>query len=267
MSEQNVEVVRGLYELWNAGDLGLEFLAPDVEWDVSRWAPDLPAVAHGHDEMQNLTQSLVGMWDEVRFEPRQFYERGDRVVVDVAIHTRGRGSGVPVDVEVAHMFELHGGLVKRHVQYPKLNEALADADTWAMAEGNAERLDRLYTDCWAAANLDLIPEFLDPKIVWTAMESAPDFGIRRGHAEVRGYMNEWLEDFEVKSLPIEIAGTAPDGRLVCVLHQVGTSRRTGLEMDIRYAALVGFADDGRILEIHEFENVEQALEAAGLAPA
>lgn len=119
--------------------------------------------------------------------------------------------------------------------------------------------------CWAAANLDLVPELLHPEIVWTAIESAPDFGTRRGHGEVRAYMNEWLDDFDVESLPVELAGSAADGRLVCSLHQIGTSRRSGLTTDIRYASVVGFADDGRIIAIHEYATTDEALEAAGLA--
>jgi ketosteroid isomerase-like protein len=134
-----------------------------------------------------------------------------------------------------------------------------------MAGGDAKQIDRLYRECWAEANLGLAVDILHPEIVWTAIESAPDFGTRRGLDEVRGYMNEWLDDFDVHSDPVELIGTATTGEVVCALHQTGTSKRTGLEMDIHYAVVVGFADDGRILAIDEYASREEALQAAQLA--
>jgi ketosteroid isomerase-like protein len=127
MSQENVEIVRGLYPIWNSGESGFDFLASDVEWDVSRWAPDAPEVALGIDATRELLRRLLGMWDELRFEPERFIDLGDDVVVRVTVHTRGKGSGVPLTVHVAHAFTLRDGLVTRHVLYPDLAEALEAA--------------------------------------------------------------------------------------------------------------------------------------------
>src|SRR3954471_13756143 len=134
----------------------------------------------------------------------------------------------------------------------------------AMSQENVETVARLYNECWGLGNLDLVPAILHPDIVWTAIESAPDAGTRHGHAECRAYMNAWLESFDLKPMLIEAARSAPDGRLVCALHGVGTEKRTGLTTDIRYGAAFGFAPDGRLAEIHEYATHEEALEAAGL---
>ena len=127
MSEENVEIVRGLYESWNAGDPTFERFAPDIEWDVSRWAPDLREVARGHDEVRELFRRFLGMWDELHFEPHRFIEGGDHVVVSLTVRTRGRASGVPATIETAHVFTLRDGLLASHVQYPNLDEALEAA--------------------------------------------------------------------------------------------------------------------------------------------
>ena len=50
------------------------------------------------------------------------------------------------------------------------------------------------------AELELVPEILHPDIVWTAIESAPDSGTRRGHVECRAYMNDWLEGFDLGTM-------------------------------------------------------------------
>lgn len=118
------DIVRELYRRWNAGDPGWDLCAADVEWDVSRWAPDLPGVARGHDESRQLLRSYTGMWEELRFEPERLIEHGDQAVVAVAVHARGKGSGVPVSVRVGHLFRVRNGLVDRYVQYPTPEEAL-----------------------------------------------------------------------------------------------------------------------------------------------
>jgi len=134
-----------------------------------------------------------------------------------------------------------------------------------MSQENAETVRRLYSECWAAANLDVTPEVLHPEIVWTAIESAPDAGTRRGHAGARRYMSDWLEGFDFEAMPIDPVGTAADGRLVCSLHATGTERRSGLKTEIHYGGVFRFAGDGRIIQIHEYATAEEAIEAAGLS--
>jgi ketosteroid isomerase-like protein len=134
-----------------------------------------------------------------------------------------------------------------------------------MSRENVEIVQRLYRDCFAAADLGLVPELLHPDVVWTAIESAPDFGTRRGHAGAREHMGDWLDAFDFEAMPTDRVATTSDGRLVCALHAVGTEKEIGVTTEIRYAEVFRFADDGRILEIHEYAAVEDALEAVGLS--
>jgi ketosteroid isomerase-like protein len=133
-----------------------------------------------------------------------------------------------------------------------------------MSQENVEQVRRLYNDGWMAGNLDLALQLLHPEIVWTAIESAPDAGTRTGLDECRVYMEDWLEDFDFESHAIEAAGVALDERLVCANHAVGTGKGSGARTEIRYAGTYRFADDGRIVEIHEYATLDEALEAAGL---
>jgi ketosteroid isomerase-like protein len=134
-----------------------------------------------------------------------------------------------------------------------------------MSQENLEQVRRLYNDGWMAGNLDLALQLLHPEIVWTAIESAPDAGTRTGLDECRVYMEDWLEDFDFDAHVNEEAGVAPDGRLVCANHGVGTGKGSGIRTEIRYAGTYRFADDGRIVEIHEYATLDEALEAAGLS--
>jgi len=134
-----------------------------------------------------------------------------------------------------------------------------------MSQENVDQVRRLYNDGWMAGNLDLALQLLHPEIVWTAIESAPDAGTRTGLDECRVYMEDWLEDFDFESHAITAAGVAPDERLVCANHAVGTGKGSGVRTEIRYAGTYRFADDGRIVEIHEYATLDDALEAAGLS--
>lgn len=128
-----------------------------------------------------------------------------------------------------------------------------------------ESVRRLYNECWAPGCFDRIPAILDPVIVWTAIESAPDAGTRRGYDECRAYMQDWIDDFILEPQVIEVVGAAPSGRLVCSQDWFATGKGSGVRSEICYAADYGFADDGRIVEIHEYAAVAEALEAAGLS--
>jgi ketosteroid isomerase-like protein len=132
-----------------------------------------------------------------------------------------------------------------------------------MSPENLARVGTLYSECFAPGNLELVPEILHPEIVWTAIESAPDAGTRRGHAESRAHMSDWLDSFDFEAMPIDKAGATDDGRLVCSLAATGTEKRSGLTTEIRYAGVFRFADDGRIIEIHEYATLGEALKPWG----
>jgi hypothetical protein len=99
---------------------------------------------------------------------------------------------------------------------------------------NLALIRRLYNDCWVQGRFELMAEILDPEIVWTAIESAPDAGTRRGYRDCQAYMEDWIGGFELEPQSIEAAGTGADGRLVCDHRAVGTERRSRLRTDIHY---------------------------------
>ena len=127
-----------------------------------------------------------------------------------------------------------------------------------------ETVKRLYHECWTPGDLDHVDEVLDPAIVWTAIESAPDAGTRRGYDECRAYMKEWLDDFALEPPEINEVGSTSTGDLVCSFAAFATGRASGARTEIRFAITFRFADDGRIVEIHEYATLPEASQAAGL---
>jgi ketosteroid isomerase-like protein len=132
-----------------------------------------------------------------------------------------------------------------------------------------EIVSRLYREGWGPADFDVVRELLDDDIVWTAIEAAPDAGTYRGFESVRGYMQDWLDEFDFnEGDDAQIEESVEVGeRLVCLQRVIGTGKRSGLRSEIRYACLYTFGDDERILEVNEYATLEEALEAASSRPA
>jgi ketosteroid isomerase-like protein len=109
-----VDLVRRCYEAFNRQDIEalLELLDPEVEWSTRREVPD-EETYRGHGGARRRIQTLTGTFEEFAMEPLEYTERGDRVLVRVRQHGRGRASGVFVEKELTHMHTLRGGRVVR----------------------------------------------------------------------------------------------------------------------------------------------------------
>ena len=115
MSQQNVEIVRALYQD-RAPLTNNAIIAPDAEFDFTELYPDQP-VLRGVAEMQRFRDS--GPWGgSIRFDPQRYIGVDDcRVLVLVAVSSTGQESGVAVRQSVAQEFTLRGGRVVRVKTY------------------------------------------------------------------------------------------------------------------------------------------------------
>jgi len=141
MSQQTVEIVRNLYEAINrlgaASLLELPDAArrdffrrsfdPELEIRQIPGLVDTAGTFRGYDGYLQATRELVEVLNGIRFELGKEYARGDSVVFDVLALATGRASGVPVEIRIAHLWELKEGLVRRWIVYPTLDEALEAA--------------------------------------------------------------------------------------------------------------------------------------------
>jgi hypothetical protein len=79
MSQENVEVVRALFETAGAWlDAGLEFLAPEIELHLSGAFPDLDAVYRGHEGVERFTDLFNAPWEELSVDAERFIDLGDQ---------------------------------------------------------------------------------------------------------------------------------------------------------------------------------------------
>ena len=101
MSQENVEIVRGLQEAFARGDNDTPFSVydPEIEWDMTRLPlPGEESVYHGHDGVRRYWRAWLEAWEFIDAPIERFVEAGDNVVTLFGPMTgRGKKSGVEVE--------------------------------------------------------------------------------------------------------------------------------------------------------------------------
>ena len=132
MAQGNVEVVLQLYEGLNSGvsarEVGDQVLS--ATFDPAIETVQLGALAGtrgtfiGYDGLRDAARELDEAWETYRFELLEHAAEGDLVAFAVKAHGSGRASGIPVEMELGHLFELRGGRIARWVVYDEPRDAL-----------------------------------------------------------------------------------------------------------------------------------------------
>ena len=130
MSQENVEIVRGIYEAWQQRDFEAA-LAPfddDFEWigppDISR---DESGRAFGLGGMTRSLQRWLENWTDYHYELRELIDHGDHVLAAGWQRGRGRDSGVEVAEDIFSVWTLQNGKVIRQRMFRDRTEALEAA--------------------------------------------------------------------------------------------------------------------------------------------
>ena len=115
MAPGNADLLRPIYEEWGQGNWRPRFEIYDahMEWGWSDEFPGLGGVYADDRDPNPRLQAWLIEWAEWRAEADEYLELGDHVVVLATYHGRGRGSGVEISQEGAHVFELRDGKVVR----------------------------------------------------------------------------------------------------------------------------------------------------------
>jgi ketosteroid isomerase-like protein len=132
MSDENVEIVKRIYEAVGHGDVEavLGLYDPEVEWVFTR-SPFGEFLKHdvyrGHDGLRRLIRERYDdAWREVEDDLEEVIDAGDRVVSVVSSHGRGRVSGAEVSMTHAGVWTFKAAKVVR-VEWMTQEEALAAA--------------------------------------------------------------------------------------------------------------------------------------------
>jgi ketosteroid isomerase-like protein len=131
MSQENVEIVRRVYEAVARRDAAVVFALydPEVELDGSRLPESaltgLPHPLRGHEGLRKIARSWNEAWEYAEDHCDDLIDAGGEHVISV-VTRRGRGlaSGVEVETRRGGVWTIRDGKVVRTVWFPSVEEAL-----------------------------------------------------------------------------------------------------------------------------------------------
>jgi ketosteroid isomerase-like protein len=95
--------------------------------------PDVEPVFHGHDGYLDVWRHWQDAFGDIRWDPEELLDFGDRFLVTTQQRGTGSGSGVGVSEPVYQVFTLREGLVLRQDDFLDWSEALEAARGQAAA--------------------------------------------------------------------------------------------------------------------------------------
>jgi hypothetical protein len=81
---------------------------PDVEYRPSNdlMPPDLEPVFYGHDGYRKLWSMWFDAFEDLRWDPEEILDFGDRLLVTARQSGHGSGSGVPMSGQVFQLYKI-----------------------------------------------------------------------------------------------------------------------------------------------------------------
>jgi ketosteroid isomerase-like protein len=129
MSQENVDLVRAIYEPWGRGDFSsAEWAHPEIEFVVD--AGPASGSWKGLAAMAETWRSFLSTWEEYGTEVEEYRDLDDeRVLVLLHVVGHGKASGVELGemrTEAANLFHVRDGKVTRLVLYQDRERGLAE---------------------------------------------------------------------------------------------------------------------------------------------
>ena len=119
MSQENVEIVAGLYERFlgspnTLSDPGLlDFFDPAVVLNQTDSLLGTEGTFHGHEGLIRSVGELSASFRDLRWEPLSLTPIGNKVVAVTTSYATGRQSGMPIEMTVVHLWTLRDAKVVR----------------------------------------------------------------------------------------------------------------------------------------------------------
>ena len=114
MSQENVEIVKGAVDAFNAHELDryLSFLAPEFEY-VDHMGAVAEVQGSGIDAIRRQVEGWSDAFPDFRASVDEFIDGGDRVVSVTTWQGTGAGSGLPYYQEAAEVVTVRDGKIIR----------------------------------------------------------------------------------------------------------------------------------------------------------
>ena len=122
MSEENVELVRRIYDAWDQGESARNFIAADIEYVNPSYAVE-PGTRQGRKSLAVVRDT----YEDFKIKVERIIDAGDEIVVLAHYTASGPVSGVPVAGEHGYVWTVEERMAVRFKWFQSHGEALEAA--------------------------------------------------------------------------------------------------------------------------------------------
>ena len=121
MSEENVKIVKGMYEAFGRGDIEavIATLDPGIEWLEAEsfiYEDGKPYIGP-NAVLEGVFMRIATDWESFRVSPKEILDAGETVVGHGYYSGTYKKNGKQVQAQFAHLFKIRSGKVVRFQQY------------------------------------------------------------------------------------------------------------------------------------------------------
>ena len=121
MSQQNVDLVRAIYDAFGRGDIAavVSMMSPDIVWNEAEGVPYADGNPYrGPDAVVSGVFMRIGSeWDGFAVEPEELLDAGDAVVALGRYRGACKATGRIIDAQMAHVWRVRDGKAASFQQY------------------------------------------------------------------------------------------------------------------------------------------------------
>lgn len=99
----------------------------DYRPSIDYLPPDMDTVYYGHDGYRRFWRNWLDAFEDIRWDPEQILDFGEKALVTTQQSGHGSGSGVAVSEPVFQLFTFRRGLVIRQEDFTSRTSALKAA--------------------------------------------------------------------------------------------------------------------------------------------
>jgi ketosteroid isomerase-like protein len=129
MSQENVELVRRLYQEFNEGTMDLSLWHKDAVLRPALFGGGLVegSIYRGHEGVSEFVAMQAETWQSATAEAVEIRDQGTHVLVETRLQAVGRSSGIELSDVTWNMFEIRDGKVAKWRVFTDKQRALEAA--------------------------------------------------------------------------------------------------------------------------------------------